>query len=296
MDNFVKKNSLEQMRVIEQLIERKGDGWPRVERLRQCMAAWIVGENNPNSPNYRRDGAKADFNMDGDAARVVAAYGDAEAVRAMAATGADFNAEDENGRTAAHFVAWNSDVEAIRAVADAGADLNARTKTGRTVAHFVGKGVEGYEPECIHTLAALGVDFNARDEEGETPAHSLTGCFVPPKIIRAFAEAGADFTLEGGRRYEEFVPIQRITNVNDEEVHRIVAEITYGQAEEKLSHMTAQLVDQQDMAEVERLRGLMRTSSRMLSRAQEQDDLGQHASPQVHQEKEAADTSDDFSL
>lgn len=55
-----------------------------------------------------------------------AAYeGDAEAIRRLAAAGADLDARDQAGRTPAHVAAFASHDAALRALSEAGADMNA---------------------------------------------------------------------------------------------------------------------------------------------------------------------------
>ncbi|MEQ8356796.1 MAG: ankyrin repeat domain-containing protein [Kiloniellaceae bacterium] len=51
--------------------------------------------------------------------------GDAAEVARLAAAGADLNARDRSGRTAAHIAAFASNDAALRALAEAGADMNA---------------------------------------------------------------------------------------------------------------------------------------------------------------------------
>lgn len=51
--------------------------------------------------------------------------GDVEAVRRLAAAGADLDARDRAGRTPAHVAAFASNDAALRALAEAGADMNA---------------------------------------------------------------------------------------------------------------------------------------------------------------------------
>jgi uncharacterized protein len=51
--------------------------------------------------------------------------GDADAIRALAASGADPDARDRSGRTPAHVAAFASNDEALRALAEAGANMNA---------------------------------------------------------------------------------------------------------------------------------------------------------------------------
>ena len=54
-----------------------------------------------------------------------AADGDAEAIRDLAAGGADLNARDNAGRTPVHVATFAGQPQALRALAEAGADMNA---------------------------------------------------------------------------------------------------------------------------------------------------------------------------
>lgn len=56
---------------------------------------------------------------------LAAHHGDAGAIRALAAAGAELDARDASGRTPAHVAAFASNDDALRALAEAGADMNA---------------------------------------------------------------------------------------------------------------------------------------------------------------------------
>ena len=61
--------------------------------------------------------------------------GDAAAIRALLAGGADVNAQDETGFTPLHIAALSGDVTAIRVLLAGGADVNARDKDGTAPLH-----------------------------------------------------------------------------------------------------------------------------------------------------------------
>ncbi|AVO37549.1 ankyrin repeat domain-containing protein [Pukyongiella litopenaei] len=60
-----------------------------------------------------------------DGLHLAAHEGDADAIRRLAASGADLDARDRAGRTPAHVAAFASNETALRALAETGADMNA---------------------------------------------------------------------------------------------------------------------------------------------------------------------------
>ncbi|MCY4574699.1 MAG: ankyrin repeat domain-containing protein [Gemmatimonadetes bacterium] len=151
--------------------------------------------------------------------------GDAAAVRALIAEGADVNVPQGDGMTALHWAAQNRDAALVRDLLDAGATVGAGTRIGRYaplhVAARAGAGevVEvllgaGADPEraitvgggarplhfaaesgsvrAIAALVGVGADVNATEESwGQTPL-IFAASRGRTEAVRALLEAGAD--------------------------------------------------------------------------------------------------------
>ena len=151
--------------------------------------------------------------------------GDAGAVRALIAEGADVNAPQGDGMTALHWAARNRDAALVRDLLEAGAKVGAGTRIGRyTPLHLAsdagaGEVVKillgaGADPEraitvgggarplhfaaesgsvrAIAALLAAGADVNAAEEAwGQTPL-IFAASRGRTEAVRALLEAGAD--------------------------------------------------------------------------------------------------------
>ena len=95
--------------------------------------------------------------------------GDAEAVRALLADGADVNAAHGDGMTALHWAALNGNAEIARLLIGAGAALGAGTRLGaHTPLHVAARAGHG---EIVAILAGAGADAAALTETGAAPLH-----------------------------------------------------------------------------------------------------------------------------
>lgn len=129
--------------------------------------------------------------------------GDAEAVRALLAAGADPNAMVEVAHSSLH--GWEAPlhaaarahhVEVCRALLDAGANVNAKVmwddgRTGFTALH---EAVEGESYATCELLLERGADPNAAEGKTETPLHASV--FSEAEIQDLLLKHGADLTLK----------------------------------------------------------------------------------------------------
>ncbi|KAL4037681.1 hypothetical protein IC575_001281 [Cucumis melo] len=78
----------------------------------------------------------------------------------------DFDAVDEDGRTALLFVSGLGSVECVRILAEAGVNLNHRDNSGGFTALHMAAGY--VKPETVELLVELGADPEIEDEKGRT--------------------------------------------------------------------------------------------------------------------------------
>ena len=117
--------------------------------------------------------------------------GDATAVQALLAKGADVNTPQGDGMTALHWAAHNGDVSLARVLLDAGADVAAGTRIGRyTPLHLAAQAGTG---EIVEMLLGDGADPGVRlDGAGAAaPLHFAAGSGSVP-AVEALVAAGAD--------------------------------------------------------------------------------------------------------
>ena len=88
--------------------------------------------------------------------------------------------------------AWR---EACRAAADAGADINAADAAGRSAAHALAR--RARSSEWLRIGLEAGMDFTAADKDGTTPLHAAVAYNANPAVTDALLEAGADPNAAG---------------------------------------------------------------------------------------------------
>jgi ankyrin repeat protein len=97
--------------------------------------------------------------------------GDAAAVQAFLAKGAEVNARASNGATALIVASYNGHLEVVQALLAKGAEVNATAGAGWTA--LMGASYNGHR-EVIQTLLAKGADVNAKTNDGRTALDAAT--------------------------------------------------------------------------------------------------------------------------
>ena len=139
-------------------------------------------------------------------------------VQALLDAGADREAKDESGKTAADYARvnpaleetalaqrpatgscedWNSasffehaETADVSRCLENGASVRARDASGATPLHFAAR--HGTSAAVVTALVGAGARVSARDETGATPLHSATASSVRPAVVEALLDAGAD--------------------------------------------------------------------------------------------------------
>ena len=117
--------------------------------------------------------------------------GDAAAVAALLAGGADVNGAQGDGMTALHWSARNGDAALARTLLDAGANVHAGTRIGRyTALHMAGEVGAG---DVVEVLLGAGADPSARvvGAGSPTPLH-FAAASGSVRAVDALVAAGAD--------------------------------------------------------------------------------------------------------
>ena len=102
-------------------------------------------------------------------------------------TGADINAQSDEGESPLHMAAINGNSAAVHALIEAGADINARHKYGATPIHSAA--ING-NPAVAKKLIDAGADVRVRNNDGNTPLHLAV--LSSPTVTALLIEAGAD--------------------------------------------------------------------------------------------------------
>jgi ankyrin repeat protein len=114
--------------------------------------------------------------------------GDVKAIRRLVAEGADLEARDGRGRTAAHVAAFASKDEALTALAEAGADMNALEGQAYDVVTIA---AVADDPELLATAIALGNDPGLTTSPYDGTALIAAAHLGHDEVVRILVEAGA---------------------------------------------------------------------------------------------------------
>ena len=88
-------------------------------------------------------------------------------VQELISQGADINAKDKNGLTAAHYAAMHGDISILKILGENGANMNIANNKAETPAHIVAK--NEHSNDILKELAKYGSDFNQKNISGESP-------------------------------------------------------------------------------------------------------------------------------
>ena len=88
-------------------------------------------------------------------------------VQELISRGADINAKNKNGLTAAHYAAMHGDISILKVLGENGADMNIANNKAETPAHIVAQ--NEHSNDLLKELAKYGSDFNQKNISGESP-------------------------------------------------------------------------------------------------------------------------------
>jgi uncharacterized protein len=114
--------------------------------------------------------------------------GDAAEIARLAASGADVDARDGAGRTAAHVAAFASNDEALRALAQAGADMNALENSAYDVVTIA---AVADDPELMSLAIALGNSAGLVTSPYDGTALIAAAHLGHHEVVRRLIAAGA---------------------------------------------------------------------------------------------------------
>lgn len=114
--------------------------------------------------------------------------GDATAVRARIATGAELDARDSTGTTALHWAVYNNSLDVVDALLDAGADPNVGNRYGSTP---MAEAAIGGDVAMIRALLDAGAEVESANAEGQT-ALMIVARTENTAAAEALLAAGAD--------------------------------------------------------------------------------------------------------
>src|SRR5207247_1838710 len=126
-------------------------------------------------------------------------YGNAPMIEKLLKAGADAKQRGPNGETMVMFAARNGNPEAIRRLAAAGADVNAKENLRGTTALMWA--VEQKHPAAVKTLIDLGADVGAKSGPAGLPRN-----YMAPRVDTAAVDAAAKRhadAIAAGRTYNE---------------------------------------------------------------------------------------------
>ena len=127
--------------------------------------------------------------------------GHLEAVKALAAAGADLDAKThDDGETALMAAAAEGNIEAVKVLIEAGAGLNLQSEDGSTAAMSA---VESDSLEALEALIAAGADLDLRNGDGNT-ALVLAAIYDHTPALEALTNADAALDT---RNVEEFTAL-----------------------------------------------------------------------------------------
>jgi ankyrin repeat protein len=114
-------------------------------------------------------------------------FGNADALAALIAAGADVNAHDIYGFTPLHIACCRGSINTVKALVVAGADVNAQNVNRRTPLHYA---CNGGHAQVVQLLLEAGADSAIRNNNGNFPQD-----ITEDKEIRDLIE---NFELGGG--------------------------------------------------------------------------------------------------
>jgi hypothetical protein len=89
-------------------------------------------------------------------------------IKNLIGSGADVNAQNQNGNTALHLAVYNNNEETAKSLIEFGADVNAQNQNGNTALHLA---VYNNNKETAKSLIEFGADVNAQNQNGDTALH-----------------------------------------------------------------------------------------------------------------------------
>jgi hypothetical protein len=114
--------------------------------------------------------------------------GNAAGVKALLQIGADFNEQDEQGRSALMLAACHGYTEIARLLLAEGADANGCRSNGMTPLMYA---ANGNHAETARLLVESGADVNAADDSNWTALHHAAQFTDGAEIMRLLIERGA---------------------------------------------------------------------------------------------------------
>ena len=134
----------------------------------------------------------------GQAMQQYSAIGDAAAVQALLANGAEVNAKDNNGASALILASRNGHRDVVQALLANGAEVNAKDNDGATALILASR--NGHR-DVVQALLANGADVNAKDNNGATALilasrnghHDVVALFVKGAEVNAKRQTATEY-------------------------------------------------------------------------------------------------------